>query len=375
MSEKLALIVPSLGESVSEAVISKWKKNIGDFVKQDELIVELETDKVTVEINAPKNGFLFEIKAKEGEKIEVGDILAYIKEDSNKSEKIDIDAVTEKEVIKESDSYKEVIEFQDDNKKITKDDILNILNEDDDIEKSEIDNHKNDRINRVKITKLRQTISRNLKEAQNNSAILTTFNEIDMSNVINLKNRVKESFEKKHNVKLGFMSFFLKACVNALREIPSVNSEVDGDEFIYKNFYDIGVAVGSEKGLMVPVIKDVDNLSFADIENEIKIKAKKARESKLTKEEMSNGTFTITNGGVYGSLMSTPILNYPQSGILGMHNIVKRPVVIDNEITIRPMMYVALSYDHRVIDGMEAVKFLVRIKELIEDPEKLFLEI
>ena len=402
--------VPTLGESVSEATIGKWFKKPGEAVKADEPLVELETDKVTLEVNAPAAGVLGEIVAKEGDTVGVSALLGTIAEGgaaaaapAPKAEAKPAAAAPATEApkavaTKAADSGPAVSRLAaesgvDPSKvaasgkdgRVTKGDMLAAIatggaavpaaapapiavrapSAPDDGAREE----------RVKMTKLRQTIARRLKEAQSNAAMLTTFNEVDMSGVMALRNQYKDVFEKKHGVKLGFMGFFVKACVQALKEIPAVNAETDGTDIIYKNYYHIGVAVGTEKGLVVPVVRDADELSIAGVEKKIGEFGRKARDGKLSIEEMQGGTFTISNGGVYGSLMSTPILNAPQSAILGMHKIQERPVVIGGKIEIRPMMYLAVSYDHRIIDGKEAVTFLVRIKEGLEDPARLVLDL
>ena len=403
--------VPTLGESVSEATIGKWFKKPGEAVKADEPLVELETDKVTLEVNAPAAGVLGEIVAKEGETVGVNALLGSISEGgaaaaaapAPKAEAKPAAAPAAAEApkaaaTKATDSGPAVARLAAESGidaasvpasgkdgRVTKGDMLAAIatggvaapaaapapvavrapSAPDDGAREE----------RVKMTKLRQTIARRLKEAQSTAAMLTTFNEVDMTNVMALRNQYKDVFEKKHGVKLGFMGFFVKACVQALKEIPAVNAEIDGTDIIYKNYYHIGVAVGTDKGLVVPVVRDADALSIAGVEKKIGEFGRKARDGKLSIEEMQGGTFTISNGGVYGSLMSTPILNAPQSAILGMHKIQERPVVVGGKIEIRPMMYLAVSYDHRIIDGKEAVTFLVRIKEGLEDPARLVLDL
>lgn len=391
------ILVPDLGESVTEATVAKWFKKEGDVVKQDEQLVELETDKVTLEVNAPASGALVSIKAKEGDTIDVGALLGIIdpkaagKPSSNdnaseaKKEEPKAVAAPKKAVESEqplSPAVRKMVAEKDVNPadikgtgkdgRLTKGDVIGHLEKGSAVPAAAA-RAEEPREERVKMTKLRQVIAKRLKESQNTAAILTTFNEIDMSNVIALRNEYKDAFEKKHGVRLGFMGFFVKAAVNALKEIPEVNAEISGDEIIYKNHYDIGVAVGTEKGLVVPVIRDADVKSLAEIEAEIGEMAKKARNGTLSQRDLSGGTFTVSNGGVYGSLMSTPIINPPQSGILGMHKTEERPVAIKGQVVVRPMMYVALSYDHRIIDGRESVTFLVRVKEAIEDPRRLLL--
>lgn len=400
--------VPTLGESVSEATVAQWLKKEGDAVEADEPIVELETDKVTLEVNAPQAGVISKIVAGEGDNVEVGAILGEIGEGSaaNDTAAPKKAPVEEK---KESAPAPAAKQSEDDSDKLSP--AVRKLVEEHNVDVSKITGTGKDgrltkgdvlafieggaqsasapapavkaeprdigpREERVRMTRLRQRISQRLKEAQNTAAILTTFNEVDMGAVMDLRKEYKDHFEKKHGVKLGFMSFFTKAAVNALKEIPAVNAEIDGDDIIYKNFYDIGMAVSTPQGLVVPVIRDCDSKSMAQIEKDIMEMGVKAREGKIEMDDMMGGTFTITNGGVFGSLVSTPILNTPQSGILGMHKIQQRPMVMaDGSIEARPMMYIALSYDHRIIDGKEAVTFLVRIKEAIEDPQRLLLDI
>ena len=342
--------VPHLGESIPEATLGKWKKKQGDMVKKDELLVELETDKINLEINAEADGVLASIVAKEGSIVTIGSILGTIDPAADKKSAAEQEKSAAKPIGK-PDKMAEVKPIETPTVKYSKD--LEILNPEEE---------------RVPMSRLRQKIAERLKESQNTAAILTTFNEVDMSNVIEVREKYKDEFLKKHNVKLGFMSFFVKAVVEALKTNREINAEIDGSDIIYKNYYDIGVAVGTDKGLVVPVIRNADKLSFAEIEKEIADFAMKAKESKLTMEDLSGGTFSITNGGVYGSLFSTPIINPPQSGILGMHNIVKRPMVVHDRIEIRSMMYLALSYDHRIVDGKSAITFLVDIKKYIECP-------
>ncbi len=386
------ILVPSLGESVSEATISKWFKNVGDAVAQDEPIVELETDKVTMEVNAPAAGMLKEIKANVNDAVKVGALLGTIQvgaAGAAKAAPVAVKAVAPAPTVVAAPaplanpSGPAVSKLAAENPQLnlanvpatgkdgrhTKGDVVTALSGDGMGVAPAIGNREE----RVKMSKLRQVIARRLKESQNTAAILTTFNEIDMTNVLALRNEYKDEFEKKHKVRLGFMGFFVKAAVNALKEIPEVNAEISGDEIVYKNFYDIGVAVGTPQGLVVPVIRDCDKKSLAQIEAEIGEKAIKARDGQLSMAELTGGTFTVSNGGVYGSLMSTPIINPPQSGILGMHKTEDRAVVVNGQIVIRPMMYVALSYDHRIIDGRESVTFLVKVKQAIEDPRRLLL--
>ena len=442
MSEKI--LVPVLGESITEATVAKWLKNTGDTVEVDEPIVELETDKVNLEVPSPISGILTEINSKDGSVVEVGALLGSVSESESaglaKKEQIKKVEPTTKEnnVIKldapkkepkifeeETEVKKEVLEEKplilteeieekkESNTKIetltpktnTENQILSpavrkIVAEKkidiNSIKGSGKDGRilKGDLISlmgvnpqpsdrkvqygqeeRIKMTRLRQTIAKRLKQAQENAALLTTFNEVDMSSIMKMRKENQQDFQSRYGIKLGFMSFFVKACVVALKNFPAVNAEIDGDEIIYKNYYNLSFAVGTDKGLVVPVLRNADELSFADIEKNIKEISEKARDGKLTIEDLQGGTFTISNGGVYGSMLSTPILNLPQSGVLGMHNIVERAVVVDGEIKIRPIMYLALSYDHRIIDGKESVSFLKMVKENLEDPRRLFLDI
>jgi 2-oxoglutarate dehydrogenase E2 component (dihydrolipoamide succinyltransferase) len=401
--------VPTLGESVSEATIGRWFKQPGEAVAADEPLVELETDKVTLEVNAPASGILVEIAAKDGETVTPGAILGQIGDGGVAA------ATPVKELAKAqsaasapparaqapavatavmppspaaakiaADRGIDVAQVEGSGKRgqVLKGDVLNFVAAPAVPAPSapvelRVPAAPGDaaREERVRMTKLRQTIARRLKDAQNSAAMLTTFNEVDMTEVMALRTRYKDVFEKKHGVKLGFMGFFVKACVAALQEIPAVNAEIDGSDIIYKNYYHLGIAVGTDKGLVVPVVRDCDRLGIADIEKQIADFGKRAREGQLKIDEMQGGTFTITNGGIYGSLMSTPILNAPQSGILGMHKIQERPVAVGGKIEIRPMMYLAVSYDHRIVDGREAVTFLVRVKEALEDPTRLILDI
>ena len=444
------ILVPSLGESITEATVSKWLKQVGEKVDSDEPLVELETDKVNVEVPSPLSGTLSSIKVKEGDTVEVGALLGLVNEKKSDSVKI---VKTESED-KDQQSYippkiakkKNIVkETTKESKKISskKQEALTLVDEsgngalildtlvDEDvngvkeekyippktrkslspavrkiIEENKIDIStlegtgkdgrivKGDLLNlmgnipqpskrrythgpeeRVKMTRLRLTIAKRLKEAQDSAAMLTTFNEVDMQNIIQMKQDYKEDFQKKYSIKLGFMSFFAKACVVALKNFPAVNAEIEGNHIIYKNYYNISIAIGTDRGLVVPVLKKVDELSFADIERNIFLLSEKAREGKITINDLQGGTFTISNGGIYGSMLSTPILNPPQTGILGMHNIVERPVVIKGNIVIRPIMYLALSYDHRIIDGKEAVSFLKTVKECLQEPRRLFLDL
>ena len=432
MSEKI--VVPALGESITEATVSKWLKIEGDKVDADEPIVELETDKVNLEVPSPITGILTEIISKDGAIVEVGANLGIIKEvkdSSQKEEKIykikptvqknevtNLETSKEKEpelltneltedleeqerplilteeVKNESDSkqtsnkqvlspaVRKIVEENNINLdtvkgtgkdgRLLKGDLINLMSKNPPPSERKV---KYGQEERIKMTRLRQTIAKRLKQAQENAALLTTFNEVDMTNIIKMRKNNQDDFQNRFGIKLGMMSFFVKASIVALKNFPAVNAEIEGDEIIYKNYYNISFAVGTDKGLVVPVLKDADVMSFADIEKNIKEVSDKAKSGKLTIEDLQGGTFTISNGGVYGSMLSTPILNLPQSGVLGMHNIVDRPVVIDGEIKIRPVMYLALSYDHRIIDGKESVSFLKMIKENLEDPRRLFLDI
>ncbi|HUE46464.1 MAG TPA: 2-oxoglutarate dehydrogenase complex dihydrolipoyllysine-residue succinyltransferase [Aestuariivirgaceae bacterium] len=425
--------VPALGESVTEATIAQWFKSEGEAVSEDEPLVELETEKVTLEVPAPASGVLSSISVKTGETVNVGALLGAIeageakvktKDKENKAEakppkeapeaKAETKAETKaksapqkeqaqsqslspavRKLVEENDLEPADIEGTGKDGRLTKGDVLEHLAkspaEDADKEparqapapqptapaKTRAPSPADDasREERVRMTRLRTTIARRLKDAQNTAAMLTTYNEVDMTAVMGLRSQYKELFEKRHGVKLGFMSFFVKAAIQALREIPAVNAEIDGEEIVYKNYYHIGVAVGTERGLVVPVVRDADKLSLAGIESAIADFGKRAQGGTLKIEEMQGGTFTISNGGVYGSLMSSPILNAPQAGILGMHKIQERPVVLDGKIEARPMMYLALTYDHRLVDGREAVRFLVRLKECLEDPQRLILDL
>ena len=406
--------VPSLGESVTEATIARWYKNVGDSVAIDEPLLEIETDKVTLEVPAPATGQLSDIKVNDGDTVEVGAILGTIIEGAAAEKKTE--APVKKEVIIETPAVEatkpiepekiedkiESISVSNDlspavrkivsenninineispsgkNGRITKEDALNSLSSQSTKVETTINlksTSNNKLTERVTMSRLRKTIAKRLKDAQNTAAILTTFNEVDMSELIKVRSEYKEFFEKKHGVKLGFMSFFVKACITALKEIPEVNAEIENDDIIYKNYYNIGVAVGTDQGLVVPVVRNADQLTVAEIEKEISNLGKKARDGKLSISDMQDGTFTISNGGVYGSLMSTPIINPPQAGVLGMHKIQERPIAIDGEVVVRPMMYLALSYDHRLIDGKAAVTFLVRVKESLEDPRRILLSV
>ena len=409
----IEIIVPTLGESVTEATVAKWFKTEGEAVVQDEPIVELETDKVTLEVPASVSGTLTEIRVEEGANVEVGFVLGLI---VDAPVKISTPSLKEESFSKIKEKQEEVVDTSKGESKhspavrklinehnlvtseitgsgkdgrLTKGDVLSYLQnmeeslagagEKKTSQKSQtvrsFEDVDSSREERVQMTRLRKRIAERLKQAQNTAAMLTTFNEIDMTNVMSAREKFKEKFEQKHGVRLGFMAFFVKAAVVALKEIPSVNAEIDGEMLVYKNYYDIGVAVGTEQGLVVPVVRNADKKSFAEIENDITELGTRAREGKLGIDELTGGTFTITNGGVYGSLMSTPILNPPQSGILGMHKIDRRPVVIGENIEIRPVMNVALTYDHRLIDGREAVQFLDFIRACLEEPSRLLLEL
>ena len=435
MNEKI--VVPALGESVTEATIAKWLKSVGDTVEVDEPIVELETDKVNLEVPSPVSGTIGDIKHKDGEVVEVGAVLGSIQANGNETvqeiKKIEPDVKIEQvkdspdkkvekivEEVKPLELEEEVedetfleeeplvlteeiptngsrknnlsntlspsvrkivaenkidlksIQGSGKDGQVLKGDLINLMSKSPKPSERKI---KFGQEERIKMSRLRQTIAKRLKQAQENAALLTTFNEVDMSNVIKMRKDYQDDFLKKYGVKLGFMSFFVKASIEALKLYPAVNAEIDGEEIVYKNYYNISFAVATDKGLVVPVLKNADEMSFAQIENEIKTISEKARDGKLTIEDLQGGTFTISNGGVYGSMLSTPILNLPQSGVLGMHNIVDRPVVVDGGIKVRPVMYLALSYDHRIIDGKDSVSFLKLIKEKLENPEKLFLEI
>ena len=435
MSENI--LVPVLGESVTEATVARWLKKEGEHVAVDEPVVELETDKVNLEVPSPVSGVIEKINSKDGENVEVGSVLGTVSNESKKKEKNEnvsekIPPITEK-IIKEAETAKskeptkktekeaqnETSMFENESEEeaplILTDEVKNgkstIINNHLSPAVRKIVNEQNIKLEgikgsgkngtilkgdllklmskkpepnqrkvkygpeeRIKMTRLRQTIAKRLKSAQENAAMLTTFNEVDMSEIISFRKNNQDEFQKKFGVKLGFMSFFVKASVKSLKSYPAINAEIENDDIIYKNYYNISFAVGTDKGLVVPVLKNADEMSFSDIESEIKTLSEKANNGNLSIEDLQGGTFTISNGGVYGSMLSTPILNPPQSGVLGMHNIVERPVVVNNEIKIRPIMYLALSYDHRIIDGKEAVSFLKEIKQYLEDPEKLFLE-
>lgn len=395
--------VPALGESVSEATVAKWYKKPGDEVSVDELLLELETEKVTLEVNASAEGVLESIDQAEGSTVTVGQVVGTIKAGAVSAKKeaaapVQVPAATPtqtqaapiaaapkkvdvattmppsvQKLVTENNLNPLTIPATGKDGRINKGDVLAVISGQGGVPSSTTNGAKP--VERVRMSRLRKTIAQRLKDSQNTAAILSTFNEIDMSKVIELRAKYKDKFQEKHAVKLGFMSFFVKAVVNALKEVPSVNAEIEGDDIIYKHYYDIGVAVGTEQGLVVPVVRDADRLSFSGIEKEIMSLAVKARDGKLSMSELTGGTFSITNGGVYGSLLSTPIINPPQTGIIGLHNTQERPVAINGKVEIRPMMYIALSYDHRVIDGKDAVTFLVKVKQAIEDPERLLLDL
>ena len=385
------IIVPPLGESVTEATVASWRKKEGETIAMDELLVELETDKVTLEVNAPASGTITKITAAEGANVAVADILGEIAEGevaattaTPSATPVATEAPTTvsgtgltgnaspaaAKIASENNVDVATVAGSGKDGRITKGDVLDFL-----ATGCTPLAPASPREERVKMTRLRQKIAERLKESQNTAAILSTFNEVDMSEVFKIRKKYQDSFVKKHGIKLGFMAFFTKATVKALQELPAVNAQIEGDEIVYKNYYDIGIAVGTDQGLVVPVLRDAHTLSFADVELGIADLGKKAREGKLTMQDMSGATFSITNGGTYGSLLSTPIINPPQSGILGMHNIVERPMAVNGEVKIRPMMYIALSYDHRIIDGKEAVTFLVKIKNYVENPERLLFDI
>lgn len=380
--------VPTLGESVTEATVATWFKKPGDAIAVDEMLCELETDKVTVEVPSPVAGVMQEIVAQEGDTVGVDALLANVEEGATASTpKVDKtsaplvlksagkdveDAPSAKKIMAEKGLTAGQVKGSGRDGRVMKEDVANVAAP---VSSTSVAVDNANREERVKMTRLRQTIARRLKEAQNTAAMLTTYNEVDMSAIMALRTEYKDLFLKKHGTKLGFMSFFTKACCHALREVPEVNAEIDGTDVVYKNYVNMGVAAGTPTGLVVPVVRDADQMSFAEIEKKIGELGARARDGKLTMAEMQGGTFTISNGGVYGSLMSSPILNPPQSGILGMHKIQDRPVVVNGEIVIRPMMYLALSYDHRVVDGKGAVTFLVRVKEALEDPRRLLMDL
>ena len=396
----MELIVPTLGESITEATVSKWLKKVGDSFDADEPLVEIETDKITVEVPAPSAGSITEIKVEEGVDVNIGGVLALLgdqktsntsstskdvpkketvieeKKEEKPSKEVETSPVggnqklspSVQKMIAENDLSADKIPSSRTDGRLTKGDVFNFMSN-----PSAKTSSSKEREEVVKMSKIRKTIATRLKESQNTAAILTTFNEVDMSEIMKVRESKKEDFVERYGVKLGFMSFFVKAVVSSLEEFPAVNAEIREENIIYKNHFDIGIAVGTEKGLVVPVLKDADTMTFGDIEKNIVELSSKAKEGSLTMDDLTGGTFTISNGGVYGSMLSTPIINRPQSGILGMHNIQKRAVVVDDEIVIRPMMYLAFSYDHRIIDGKESVGFLVSIKNLLENPSKLIL--
>ena len=401
--------VPTLGESVTEATVATWFKQPGDNINMDEMLCELETDKVTVEVPSPAAGVMGDIVAQEGSVVSMDALLTTISEgraekpenekklakqkDNNVikantevisgTQNSDIeDAPSAKKLMAENNISPNQITGTGKEGRIMKDDVLKVVQsaviettENSPVSRAPSSVEDADQEERVKMTRLRQTIAKRLKDSQNTAAMLTTYNEVDMTEVVSLRNEFKELFEKKHGTKLGFMSFFTKACCHALKEVPEVNAEIDGTDIVYKNYVHMGIAAGTPTGLVVPVIRNADSMSFAEIEKSISEKGKRARDGKLSMDEMQGGTFTISNGGVYGSLMSSPILNPPQSGILGMHKIQDRPMAINGEVVIRPMMYLALSYDHRIVDGKGAVTFLVRVKEALEDPRRLLMDL
>jgi 2-oxoglutarate dehydrogenase E2 component (dihydrolipoamide succinyltransferase) len=410
------IMTPALGESVTEATVARWAKKAGEAVRKDELLVELETDKVSLEVVAPEDGVLSEIAAGDGETVTAGALLGRVTSGAASAkpaakpapqpEPVAVVAAPTPapvavaapvtvaapaaglalapsvlRIVAENKLDPAIIAGTGKDGRITKGDALAALEaraaeaQPAPVQVAAAPRAVGEREERVRMTRLRQTIARRLKEAQNNAAMLTTFNEVDMSAVMALRNQYKDVFEKRHGVKLGFMSFFVRACVAALKAVPDVNAEIDGTDLIYKNHYDIGVAVGTQRGLVVPVVRDADAMNMAQIEKAIAALGLKARDGSLALEDLQGGTFTISNGGVYGSLMSTPILNTPQSGVLGMHKIMDRPIVVGGQVVVRPMMYLALSYDHRVVDGQGAVTFLVKVKEQIEDPQRLLLDI
>ena len=403
------VMVPALGESVSEATVSTWFKKVGDVVKQDEMLCELETDKVSVEVPAPASGVLAEILVQEGETVAANARLGIISEGAaapaakeepkakeaaavnspgagpeTLTERKDVeDAPSAKKAMAEAGVTRDQVQGSGRDGRVMKEDVAKAASAPAastapapvSVPRGPVSTDDASREERVKMTRLRATIARRLKDAQNTAAMLTTYNEVDMSGIMSLRNEYKDAFEKKHGVKLGFMSFFVKACTHALKEVPEVNAEIDGGDVIYKHYVHMGVAVGTPNGLVVPVVRDADQMGFAQIEKKIAELGLRARDGKLSMAEMQGGSFTISNGGVYGSLMSSPILNPPQSGILGMHKIQDRPVVLNGQIVIRPMMYLALSYDHRIVDGKGAVTFLVRVKEALEDPRRLLMDL
>jgi 2-oxoglutarate dehydrogenase E2 component (dihydrolipoamide succinyltransferase) len=404
VSEAAEVTVPTMGESVTEGTVGSWTKKVGDTVKRDEVLVEIETDKVAIEVSAPADGVIQEILANDGDTVTPNQVIARIGSagaaaapaaakpaaaaaaaapapkaaEAPKAAAPTTLSPSVQRIVTENRLDPAAIAGTGKDGRITKGDALQATAAPAPasvVAAPAAPRADQPREERVRMTRLRQTIARRLKDAQNTAAQLTTFNEVDMSAIMAIRAEYKDVFEKKHGVKLGFMSLFVKAVVAALKDVPAVNAEIDGQDLIYKNHYDIGVAVGTDKGLVVPVLRDADQLSLAGIEKGIAALGKKARDGQLSMDDMAGGTFTITNGGIYGSLMSTPILNMPQAGILGMHNIVQRPVAVDGKVEIRPMMYLAVSYDHRIVDGKEAVTFLVAIKNAVEDPKRLLLDL
>lgn len=385
--------VPAVGESITEATIGEWQKNDGDYVERDEVLLTLETDKASVEVVAETSGLL-KTKASSGDVVPIGDVIGEIDESAAKPEGAPPKPTPQKEsseelspavrkLMAENNLEAKDVSATGPKGRITKEDVLNAIEnkgsskpaESSKPTKEPVKKAGGQEVERVAMTTLRKRIAERLVQAQQTAAILTTFNEIDMSQVMGLRKRYKEEFQKKHDVSLGFMGFFVKAVIEGLKAYPRVNAFIDGSDMVFHNYYNIGIAVGTEKGLVVPVLKNAEMMSIAEIESSIKAYAQKARDGKISLDDLSGGTFTISNGGVYGSLMSTPILNPPQSGILGMHKIEERPIAVNGEVVIRPMMYVALSYDHRIIDGSESVSFLVKVKECLEDPARMILEI
>lgn len=383
----IELKVPTLGESVTEATVGTWFKKAGDKVAVDEMICELETDKVTIEVPSTINGVVSKIVVKEGETVELDAVLALLEEgaaavENNEMSNIKTaeenihekpkNAPSAEKIMQEKNISPSSLKGSGRGGRIMKEDVINLPNNQNTLPNASTSMQSEEK---VKMTRLRQTIARRLKESQNTAAMLTTYNEADMTAILKIRSEFKDQFFSKHGVKLGFMSFFVKACCKALEEVPEVNAQIDEDHIIYKHYVNMGVAVGTDNGLVVPVLKNADNMSFSDIEKEINKMGLRARDGKLSMDDMTGGTFTISNGGIYGSLMSSPILNSPESGILGMHKIQDRPMAIDGKIEIRPMMYLALSYDHRIVDGKGAVTFLVRVKENLEDPRRLLIDL
>ena len=383
----IELKVPTLGESVTEATVGTWFKKAGDKVAVDEMICELETDKVTIEVPSTINGVVSKIVVKEGETVELDAVLAFLEEgaaavENNEMSNIKTaeenihekpkNAPSAEKIMQEKNISPSSLKGSGRGGRIMKEDVINLPNNQNTLPNASTSMQSEEK---VKMTRLRQTIARRLKESQNTAAMLTTYNEADMTAILKIRSEFKDQFFSKHGVKLGFMSFFVKACCKALEEVPEVNAQIDEDHIIYKHYVNMGVAVGTDNGLVVPVLKNADTMSFSDIEKEINKMGLRARDGKLSMDDMTGGTFTISNGGIYGSLMSSPILNSPESGILGMHKIQDRPMAIDGKIEIRPMMYLALSYDHRIVDGKGAVTFLVRVKENLEDPRRLLIDL